>query len=66
MAFNSSSMVMSGNTVVVTLGMPTANTQTAHGKTALSWTVSTLATDLAGNPLTAGTITETGAMDSDF
>jgi len=66
MAFNSSSMVMSGNTVVVTLGTPTANTQTAHGKTALSWTVSTLATDLAGNPLTAGTITETGAMDSDF
>jgi hypothetical protein len=28
--------------------------------------LSTLATDLAGNPLTAGTITETGAMDSDF
>jgi hypothetical protein len=66
MTFSSSSMVMSGNTVVVTLGTPTGTTQTAHGKTSLSWTVSTLATDLAGNPLTAGTITETGAMDSDF
>jgi len=59
-------MLMSGATVVVTLGTPTGTTQTAHGKTALKWVLSTAATDLAGNPLTAGTIAETGAMDSDF
>jgi hypothetical protein len=66
MSFTGSTMVMSGATVVVTLGTPTAGTQTAHGKTALKWVLSTAATDLAGNPLTAGTISETGAMDSDF
>jgi len=66
MSFTGSTMVMSGATVVVTLGTPTAPTQTAHGKTALRWVLSTAATDLAGNPLTAVTISETGAMDSDF
>jgi hypothetical protein len=66
MSFTGSTMVMSGATVVVTLGTPTSGTQTSHGKTALRWTVSTAATDLAGNPLAAGTISETGAMDSDF
>lgn len=66
MSFTGSTMLMSGATVVVTLGTPTGTTQTSHGKTALRWTVSTAATDLAGNPLTAGTISETGGMDSDF
>jgi hypothetical protein len=66
MTFNGSTMLMSGSTIVVTLGTPTAATQTPHGNTALKWTVSTAATDLAGNPLTAGTITETGAGDEDF
>jgi hypothetical protein len=66
MSFTGSTMLMSGATVVVTLGTPTGTTQTAHGKTALKWVLSTAATDLAGNPLTAGTIAETGAMDSDF
>jgi len=66
MSFTGSTMLMSGSTVVVTLGAPTAATQTPHGNTSLKWTVSTAATDLAGNPLTAGTITEIGAADEDF
>jgi hypothetical protein len=66
MSFTGSTMLMSGATVVVTLGTPTATTQTPHGNTTLKWTVSTAATDLAGNPLTAGTISETGLADEDF
>jgi hypothetical protein len=66
MSFTGSTMLMSGSTVVVTLGAPTTGTQTPHGNTSLKWTVSTAATDLAGNPLTAGTITETGVADEDF
>jgi hypothetical protein len=66
MSFTGSTMLMSGSTVAVTLGAPTAGTQTPHGNTSLKWTVSTAATDLAGNPLTAGTITETGVADEDF
>ena len=61
-----STAVMSATTLVVTLGTPNGTTATANGKTTLQWTVSTLATDLAGNPLTAGTIAETGATDNDF
>jgi hypothetical protein len=57
---------MSGSTIVVTLGVPNGSTATANGKTQLQWTLSTLATDLAGNPLTAGTVAETGATDNDF
>jgi hypothetical protein len=64
--FSGSTAVMSGSTIVVTLGVPNGSTATANGKTQLQWTVSTLATDLAGNPLTAGTIAETGATDNDF
>jgi Bacterial Ig domain len=66
MSFTGSTMLMSGATVVVTLGTPTTGTQTPHGNTALKWTVSAAATDLAGNPLTAGTITESGLGDEDF
>jgi chitinase len=64
--FSGSTAVMNGSTIVVTLGVPNGSTATANGKTQLQWTVSTLATDLAGNPLTAGTVAETGATDNDF
>jgi hypothetical protein len=64
--FSGSTAVMSGGTIVVTLGVPNGSTATASGKTQLQWTLSTLATDLAGNPLTAGTVAETGATDNDF
>jgi fibronectin type 3 domain-containing protein len=64
--FSGSSMLLTGNTVVVTLGTPSATTQSPNGATTLQWTVSTGATDRAGNALTAGTIAETGGADQDF
>ena len=64
--FTASSMVLSGSTISVTLGTPSGATPTATGTTSLRWTTSTAATDLAGNPLVAGTITETGIIDLDF
>ena len=65
-AFTGSTAVMSGNTVVVTLGTPNGITDVGKGKTALQWTFSTTATDLAGNPMAAGTLSEPGNADADF
>jgi hypothetical protein len=64
--FSGSTVVMSRSTVVVTLGTPSGATQTANGNTTLQWTTSPAATDLAGNPLAAATIGETGGPDLDF
>ena len=65
-AFLASSAVLSGSTITVTLGAPNGSTAKANGSTTLQWTVSTAATDRAGNPLTAGTIAESGLADLDF
>jgi hypothetical protein len=65
-AFTGSSALLSGSTIVVTLGVPNGSTGKANGTTTLQWTVSTAATDRAGNPLTAGSIAETGVADFDF
>lgn len=65
-AFTGSTSVLSGNTVVVTLGTPGGATDTGKGKTALQWTFSTAATDLAGNPMAGGTLSEPGGADLDF
>jgi chitinase len=64
--FSGSTMVLSGSSVVVTLGTPSGSTAAAKGSTTLQWTVSTAATDLAGNPVTAATVSESGAADPDF
>lgn len=65
--FSNSTMTMSGSTITVTLGTPTGAVTTASGTSTLSWVLPvTTVTDLAGNPLTAGTITEGGAADVDF
>ena len=66
MSFTTSTMRMSGNTILVTLGGPTGTTQTSVGSTTLQWTISGGVTDLAGNPITAATVPETGAADRDF
>jgi hypothetical protein len=63
--FTGSSMVMSGNTVLVTLGTPNGATDVGKGNVTLQWTPSTAATDLAGNPLAAATISEVG-KNTDF
>ena len=64
--FTGSSLVLSGSAVTLTLGTPSGATATANGSSTLQWTTSTLATDLAGNPLTAATVLETGAADLEF
>jgi hypothetical protein len=64
--FNASSMVLNGSTVAITLGTASGATVAVTATTSLQWTTSTAATDLAGNPLTAATVTETGALDLDF
>jgi hypothetical protein len=65
-AFLASSALLSGSTIAVTLGVPNGSTAKANGSTTLQWTPSTAATDRAGNPLTAGTIAESGLADLDF
>lgn len=64
------SMVMTGSTVKVTLtAAPTPSNKMATGvatTTAMSWATSTAVTDLAGNPVTSATVTESGTADVDF
>lgn len=64
--FTASNMVLSANTITVTLGTTIGSTSSATGTSTLMWTTSAAATDRAGNPLVAGVVTETGAADSDF
>lgn len=63
--FTNSTMTMSGDTILVTLGTPNGVTSVGRGNTTLQWTTSTAATDLAGNPLTAATVFEAG-KNTDF
>jgi hypothetical protein len=60
-------MVMSGSTITFTLGAPSAGVLfLVTGTGTLSWTTVATPTDIAGNALTVGTVTETGAADLDF
>ena len=61
-----STMVMSGSTITVTLGTQSANASTANGTVTMKWTPSALATDRAGNALTATVLSEGGTADLDF
>jgi hypothetical protein len=63
--FTTSTMAMSGTTVTVTLGGAPGGTKAA-ANTTLSWTPSTLATDIAGNAMSATTVNESGPLDTDF
>lgn len=60
-------MVMIGNTIVVTIGTQINGTvATSAGNINMSWTPSATATDLAGNPMSTTARTETGAADREF
>lgn len=61
-------MHQSGPNIVVTFGtLVSGKLQTGMNKAAsMVWTPSTAATDLAGNPVTAAAVTESGAVDLDF
>jgi hypothetical protein len=60
-------MVMSGNTIVVTMGTQISGTVATSAATYnMSWTPLATATDLAGNPMSTTARTETGAADREF
>jgi hypothetical protein len=61
-----STMVMSGNTITVTLGTQSAAATTAAATGTMSWTPSASATDPAGNAASTTAVTESGAADKDF
>ena len=63
----SATMQRSGSAVVVTFGALTSGTvKNGVKKGAMTWSPSTAATDLAGNPAAATAVTESGANDRDF
>ena len=64
--FTSSTMVMSGSTIVITLGTASGATTTAAVTGAMVWTPSSSALDAAGNAMSTTTRTETGTADKDF
>lgn len=61
-----SSMVMSGNTITITLGTQSAAATTAGATGTMSWTPSASATDAAGNAVSTTAVTESGAADREF
>jgi hypothetical protein len=64
---NAGSMVMSGNTITVTLGKaPVSGVTTAAGTGIMIWTPSASATDLVGNACSTTNATETSTADIDF
>jgi hypothetical protein len=61
-----STMVLSGNQVIVTLGTQSAAATTAAGTGTMVWTPSATATDRAGNATSTPAATESGAADKEF
>jgi hypothetical protein len=64
--FTSSTMVLSGSTVTVTLGTASGAVGTAASTGTMTWTPSGLATDRASNMCSTAATTETGAADKEF
>jgi hypothetical protein len=61
-----STMVLSGSAITVTLGTPSATAGTAASTGTLTWTPSATVTDPAGNAMSTTAVTETGSADKDF
>ncbi len=64
--FTTSMMVLSGNTITITLGTASGAVTTAVGTPTMSWAPSTAATDRAGNACAATAAPESGTADLDF
>lgn len=62
----SSTMVMSGNAVTLTLGTASGAVTTAAAASAMVWTPATGAIDVAGNTAQTTTATESGGSDLNF
>ena len=66
-SFVTSTMVMSGSTITITLGVPGGATTTAAGNGAMTLTPVATATDRAANAINVAVVpTESGAADKDF
>jgi hypothetical protein len=67
-AITGSTMVQSGSTIIVTLGATFSGdpVATAANSSAMTWTPSTSARDLAGNAMSATAVNESGAADKEF
>lgn len=63
---DNSTMVMSGNTVIVTLGTASGGVRTDNNNRTAVWRPVATALDLAGNPMSTATRNETGAADRNF
>lgn len=61
-----STMVLSGNQVTVTLGTESAAAPTTAATATMIWTPAAGATDAAGNPTATTAVNESGAADSEF
>jgi hypothetical protein len=61
-----STMVLSGNQIVVTLGTQSAAATTAAATGTMVWTPSATATDASGNPTSTTAVNESGAADKEF
>src|SRR4051794_25754350 len=61
-----STMVQNGTTIPVTLGTQSAAATTATAATAMTWTPSTAALDIAGNAMSATARAEQGGSDVEF
>ena len=61
-----SSMMMSGNTITITLGTQSAAATTAAATGTMTWTPSASATDAGGNAVSTTAVTESGAADKEF
>lgn len=64
--FANSTMVMSGNSVVITLAGTVNSIKTSTSAFAMQWTPSASSTDTSGNPCSAAIVTESGTNDLDF
>jgi hypothetical protein len=64
--FTSSSMAISGNSLIVTLGTSGGNVSTAGGNGTMQWSPSTSATDRAGNAMSGTAANESGGGDKEF
>ena len=65
-SFSSSTMVMSGSTITITLGTPSGTPTTAANTSGMTWTPSATATDRAGNSCSTTAKSETGTADKDY
>jgi len=61
-----STMVRSGNQIIITLGTQSAAATTAAATGTMSWTPSATVTDGAGNAMSTTAATESGTADKDF